>query len=108
MYCPRCGDVLKTSESGEVFCERGQMSLSQHLYQRLAECYVENLRRPKDVVFIHKGKPHSVGSPWYCPGCGIEIHESSPGTLVCAKCTRSIVEFVRELVELAPHLRESP
>lgn len=106
MYCPKCGDVIKLAEDGDYICERGQGIMAPMVYQTLAEYYVEHLRVPRDIVFTHNGKPHGIGGQWFCPGCGIQIHESSPGSLVCSMCNRSIIQFIRLLVEHYPHARE--
>jgi hypothetical protein len=74
------------------------------LADRLCDCYRDEKRKPKDTVFTFNGKPHPIGGSWYCPGCGVEIPEISPGNLTCPVCSRSVVEFVYALVEGHPHM----
>ena len=103
LHCPKCGDVLTESASGEFECVRGRMGLAQELEQRLRECYVLQTRAPRDVVFTYGGKPHRIGGDWFCPGCGVAAQELTPGDLRCPACSRSLVEFVHSLIERHPH-----
>ena len=107
LHCPKCGDQLRTTVGGELTCERGGMPLADELAQRLRDCYVLEVRRPRDVVFQYNGRPHGIGGTWFCPGCGVKLREDSPGDLRCPACERSLVEFVHSLVERHPHLGDS-
>jgi hypothetical protein len=102
LFCPKCGDLLIAS--GETMkCVKGEMELSQRLFSGLRECYIENTRSPKDITFTHNGKAHPIGGRWFCPACGVKIAEAITGVLKCPKCTRSVVEFIFDLIELHPH-----
>jgi hypothetical protein len=104
LFCPRCGDELRPTADDSLQCERGQMVLALALARSLRECYQDELRLPKQVVFTHKGAPHPIGGTWFCPGCGVRIPEDSPGALTCPLCSRSVVEFVVGLVERHSHV----
>jgi hypothetical protein len=103
LFCPKCGDQLAQDENGHFECVRGQMPLSLRLERQLCDCYVSQVRRPRDMTFTYGGQPHTVGGDWYCPGCGVLIQELSPGDLRCPICSQSIVEFIHSLIELHPH-----
>lgn len=104
LHCPRCGVPL-TFKGNELECGPGEMELSEQLSKRLTECYVAQSRLPVDGPFMHQGKPHPIGGSWFCPGCGVPMVERSTGDLRCPKCDRSLVEFIRPLIELHPHRR---
>jgi DNA-directed RNA polymerase subunit M/transcription elongation factor TFIIS len=104
LYCPKCGDAFKETESGGFICERGQMELSERMSQSLSECYVENKRRPKTFNYESDIKYSRIGGSWFCPGCGVPINETSPAKLICEKCDKNLLEFIYQLVELHPHL----
>jgi hypothetical protein len=103
LYCPKCGDILKETESGIFICERGEMDLSERLGQSLIDCYIENTRKPK--VFNYGGDViySRIGGNWFCPGCGIKIIETSPAKLICSSCDKNLLEFIYQLVELHVH-----
>ena len=104
LHCPKCGDILTSSTDGSLECARGQMGLAPELERRLRECYVTEIRQPKDVTFTYNDRPHPIGGTWFCPGCGVQAQELSPGDLRCPSCSRSLVEFIYSLVERHPHL----
>lgn len=108
LYCPKCGDALTEASDGHLKCVRGQMPLAHELEQRLRACSLFRTRQPRDVVDTHGGQPHSIGGDWFCPGCGVAAREVPPGDLRCPTCSRSLVEFVRSLIELHPHLMDEP
>jgi hypothetical protein len=98
MHCPKCG-VMLVEESGQPKrCAPGDMWLSEKLAGALRECYVENVRSPRERPF-----PARVGGEWFCPGCGIKTTEESVGDVRCPQCKRSLAEFIHALVELHPH-----
>jgi uncharacterized Zn finger protein (UPF0148 family) len=100
MYCPKCGDVLRRRPNGDLTCEQGEMGLSQRLERGLTECFVDRTRMPLEAPL-----PFVVGGGWCCPGCGVAMIETEPGSVVCSKCGLSLSEFIHELVELHPHRR---
>lgn len=102
MYCPKCGDALKRRADGALWCERGEMGLSQHLERGLIESFVDRTRIPRSTPL-----PFAVGDSWSCPGCGLAMAEAEPGLVVCSKCGLSLGEFIRELIEFHPHRRAS-
>ncbi len=106
LYCPKCGAQLIRDESGYLECRRGEMQLAQELERRLLECYVTQVRHPREGPFTYAGKSHPIGGTWFCPGCGVAVTEQSPGDLRCPKCTLSLVEFVYSLIEKHPHKSE--
>ena len=98
MHCPRCGAVLEEEDGLARRCAPGAMRLSEHLTRALDDCYVKNVRAPREGRL-----PFRVGGTWYCPGCGVMLEEPSVGEVRCPACKRSLVEFIRHLVELHPH-----
>ncbi len=102
-YCPKCGDTMTEAENGYLEWARGGMPLVPELEQRLRECYMSQLRRPCDVVFTYRDRPHRIGGVWFCPGCGVLAQESTPGDLRCPSSSQSLVEFVYSLVERHHH-----
>jgi hypothetical protein len=79
------------------------MELSQSLAEQFVAYYRTNALPPSNAVFTYGGVPRGVGGLWYCPGCGAEIIENSPGDLNCRICNKSLAPFVYVLVELHPH-----
>jgi hypothetical protein len=96
MYCPKCGEALKANPDG-LYCQSGDMYLSQYMEQRLINCFVFKTEVPSSIRFRVK-----VGGKWFCPECGIRLNEVD-GYIRCSKCHRSINEFVHQLIELHPH-----
>jgi hypothetical protein len=74
------------------------MGLSKNLEQRLIESYITEIKLPRSLPL---GGP--VGGKWFCPGCSLEIKESSPGKLQCEQCGKFLSEFIFALIELHPH-----
>jgi hypothetical protein len=97
MHCPKCGVILVEEAGLPNYCEAGDMSLSKKLGDALRECYVDNVRSPRERPF-----PARVGGTWFCPGCGIEAAEESHGNVRCPQCLKSLAEFIDALVELHP------
>jgi hypothetical protein len=95
MFCPKCGEEL-TDVDGDLTCVTGDMQLSPRMRDNLNECFVEKTRMPKDFVNIR------IGGTWFCPGCGVRM-EAEGGRVVCSRCSRSINEFIFDLVERHPH-----
>jgi hypothetical protein len=104
LYCPRCGELLVRSDSGELQCRRGQMGLSEDMEERLIAKYIERTRTAVRSVFTYGDRPQAAGGIWHCPGCSSAVTESSPGVLMCLGCGQSVVNFVYHLVELHPRL----
>lgn len=104
LYCPRCGELMHRKTDGELYCERGQMGLSEDMEERLISRFIERTNVSTRITFTYGDRPHSVGGKWFCPGCGRPIVERSPGVLTCDDCGQSIVDFVYHLIELHPHL----
>ena len=104
LHCPRCGEGMRRSAHGELFCERGQMGLSEDLEERFVSRYIEQTTISTRSTFTYGDRPQAVGGKWFCPGCGRLIVERSPGVLTCEDCGQSIVEFVYHLIERHPHL----
>jgi hypothetical protein len=104
LYCPRCGELLVRSDSGELECRSGQMGLSEDMEERLIARYIECSRTAMREVFTYGDRPQAVGGSWHCPGCSAGITESSPGVLTCDECGQSLVDFIYHLVERHPHL----
>ncbi|MDB6007553.1 MAG: hypothetical protein JWR15_4540 [Prosthecobacter sp.] len=104
LYCPRCGEAMHRNADGEVYCERGQMGLSEDMEERLVSRFIERTSVSTRTTFTYGDRPQSVGGKWFCPECGRPIIERSPGVLTCDGCGQSIVDFVYHLVELHPHL----
>ena len=107
LFCPKCGDQLAKNTDGHFECKRGRMTLAQELEQRLIECFVNEVRRPREASSVYNGVPPKIGGQWFCPGCGVAVEESTPGNLRCPKCSKSLAEFVHSLIERHPHLDES-
>lgn len=103
LYCPRCGELLVRSDSGELMCRSGQMALSEDMEERLVARYIERSRTSVREVFTYGDRPQSVGGSWHCPDYSAGIAESSPGVLTCVQCGQSLVDFVYYLVERHSH-----
>jgi len=103
LFCPNCGEQLAKTVDGHFECKRGQMPLARELEQRLIECFVTEVRCPREPSI----GPPKIGGRWYCPSCGVMAEESTPGDLRCPKCARSLFEFVHSLIEHHPHLDNS-
>ena len=100
MYCPKCGEPLEEKE-GKFVCVSGNMELSATMATHLYACFVSQSEQPEELEFTKEG--YRVGGHWFCPGCGILMHEESPGAVRCPKCNRNIAMFLNQLVELPPH-----
>ena len=97
MYCPKCGDELISSPHG-LFCQKGNMHLSQLMEKRLLACFVTKTEKPREFQLTYRSGGH-----WFCPGCGISVSEEN-GYNRCSKCHRNLNEFIYHLVEIHPHL----
>jgi hypothetical protein len=95
MFCAKCGDEA----DGVWLCRRGNMPLSLHLTEQLLDIYLRTVRdsTPKPRL--------SWGGNWWCPGCGSRLSEVD-GLVECEQCGHPLNEFLRELVELHPHLTD--
>ena len=100
MFCPKCGDEL-IERRGELTCVRGGMTMSQYLSKRLHECYVLELRAPREIPWTR-----AIGGDWFCPACGVHMPEEPPGVVRCPQCGRSLNEFIYELIERCAHTRD--
>jgi hypothetical protein len=107
MFCPKCGSVLTWRwdqyMKRDIFhCAPGEMPTSVHLTEQLLERFGAQtpVEEPKVVP------PYPIGwqgrFQWYCPGCGVRLHEG----LKCGRCGQSLQDLHRMLVELHPHLGE--
>src|SRR5579864_589515 len=103
MYCPKCGDALEETESTFI-CVRGNMPLSTYMSKHLYACFVSQSDQPREFQFSKDG--YRWGGRWFCPGCGVLMHEETPGAVRCPKCRRNIGMFLHQLVELHPHQRD--
>ena len=96
MFCPKCNNLL-TKINKEMICLEGEMHLSQHLTNRLEDCYITKISLPNELKFSFQ-----VGGKWFCPGCGVgEIEDN--GVVICPQCNLSLNEFIYELIERSPH-----
>lgn len=78
--------------------------MSRHLATHLFACFVSKSERPKDPPPLSEMKySGGVGEHWFCPGCGVVMHEQTPWTVRCPQCGLSIWEFLHELIEIHPH-----
>jgi hypothetical protein len=98
LYCPKCGDKLKTTSHGP-YCQRGDMYLSQLLERRFVACFILEVTNPREFQLNFR-----VGGNWFCPKCGIQAQENN-GFVRCPKCKANLNEFMYPLVELHPHLK---
>lgn len=96
MFCPKCNNVL-TKPNKEAICASGEMYLSEHLTNRLEECYIVKVSIPCELKFSFQ-----VGGKWFCPGCGVQETEFD-GFVRCPVCDLSLNEFIYELIERSPH-----
>ena len=103
LFCPKCGDALSPRADGTLKCVRGQMQLSVELARRLTDCYVSEVRRPREPDLAQFRGSGGIGGRWFCPGDGTPAVEREPWNLRCPVCSRSLFEFVRSLIELHPH-----
>jgi rubrerythrin len=82
-------------------CERGEMALSKNMAERLYSCFVSKAEEPEEFRFTKAG--YHFGGRWFCPGCGVLMHEEEPGAVRCPQCRRNIGKYLYQLVELHPH-----
>ena len=104
LFCPRCGDALSELPDGILQCERGQMQLSRDLARAFHDCFVTEVRLPREPDLTRMRYPAGIGGIWFCPGCGVQAREDTPWDLRCPQCSRSLFSFVRPLIELHFHL----
>ena len=76
------------------------VNLTQTLLDRFG---VQESGGEPEVVPPHRAQLHSR-LPWYCPGCGVRLHED----LTCGRCGKDLQDLLYTLVELHPHLGETP
>jgi len=100
MFCPKCAGTLNRLPNGILECKRGRLAFSAELSARLAACYADRQRRPRDEPF---GRGVSVGGTWFCPGCGVRLLEALQGDVRCPECQLALNEFLYALNELHPH-----
>jgi rubrerythrin len=98
MYCPYCSSIIQVLANGEGQCERSQALLSRNVVRRLRECFVDQISEPSAEPL-----PYDIGGKWFCPGCGIQMRVEDRSA-TCPTCGRCLNEFVREIVELNPHV----
>ena len=97
MYCWKCGDEL-VSVRGELTCVRGNMGLSPRMTRLLTDCFITQTREPLARPF-----PGGLGDDYFCPGCGERMRGAEEWVIRCPRCSRSLNEFVYELIRLNPH-----
>jgi uncharacterized Zn finger protein (UPF0148 family) len=100
LHCPKCGARLERNARGALVCRVGQMELSTALEARLTQCYVDELRPPRERRIQNEA---ALGRSWFCPGCGVATTESTPGDVRCPRCAKSLSEFLHHLIEFHPH-----
>lgn len=101
MHCPRCGSRMSPDWGpvGETLkCERGEMQLSRHMFERL-RAYVAAPARER--VGRSWDSPPTPGS-WFCPACGVAAVADN-GYLRCPDCAGVLNDYLYELVELHTH-----
>jgi uncharacterized Zn finger protein (UPF0148 family) len=97
MFCPKCGAVFVEKEDTLV-CPAGEMPLARVLLVALKERFDGRGSPGEDSPL-----PTSVGGPWFCPGCGVQMVESDRH-LRCPDCGRGLSwKMVYWLVERHPH-----
>jgi hypothetical protein len=96
LFCPKCGDLLRAAGK-EWICAAGTMLLTAGLAERLRISFIDAVRLPSNEPRLH------FGGAWFCPGCGAPMRTESEA-VVCEHCGRYLNAFIRELVELCPHL----
>jgi len=77
------------------------MELSEDMAERLYAGFVVKTEQPEEFRFTSGG--YHVGGRWYCPGCGVSMHEEEPGAVRCPECRRNIGKYVHQLIELHTH-----
>lgn len=98
MHCPKCNAQLIRESDGTLACVPGRMAISRHLSNGLTECFESGgARRPSE------GPTKVASGEWFCPACGVAMLTSREVEVRCPKCTRTLNEFVYELIELHPH-----
>jgi predicted RNA-binding Zn-ribbon protein involved in translation (DUF1610 family) len=97
MHCPWCGGELTLSEDGtHLECKPGGMGLSKRLEQNFRDVFELSLREPK----TNSLNDRSEG--WWCAGCGVRLVATAQDIFRCPSCSRTMGEFVYELVEFHP------
>jgi len=73
------------------------MQFSEHLAERLNDCFILKTDEPKHLQFSFQ-----VGGNWFCPKDGVKMIEEN-GYINCPTCNLSLNEFIFALVERHPH-----
>ena len=92
LFCPFCADGLDVK--GDTFvCRRGEMDLTQVV----AAGFIHGAEAPEEAA---NPRPLSfrVGGDWFCPWCAARMRESR-GMISCTSCSRSLNNFVYQLIE---------
>lgn len=101
MFCPKCGYalVLKHLESGrdELYCARGDMSLSLAMWQKFEERY--GPRAAQQPTNPPVDQHFHGGLRWFCPGDGEHLNAQ----LECTKCGKHLRDLAYQLIEFHPH-----
>jgi DNA-directed RNA polymerase subunit M/transcription elongation factor TFIIS len=83
MFCPRCSDKL-IRYHGELYCQRGEMGLSQMIEQLLQVALDSSPQQSRDPSYIENFKV----TEWFCPRCQHHLHSENPHSLQlhCSEC----------------------
>ena len=103
MFCPKCGTPLTMRQwpSGRpgLYCELGDMGLSQHLRETLEKRYgPEETNAVQSPLPPYSRKWHG-GIHWFCPGDGAPLNDH----LECPQCGKHLRDLVYTLIEQHPH-----
>lgn len=80
-----------------LYCQNGDMYLSQRMLIRLKETFFLKTHPPKDHDLLT-----GVPGNWFCPSHGEKMINKN-GYARCPVCDLSISEFIYELTRLNPH-----
>lgn len=96
MFCPRCGDEMILNKN-ELYCRKGNMYLSQRMFDKLTETFILKIHQPKNHHLLR-----GLDSQWFCPKHGEQMINKN-GYTRCPICDLSISEFIYELIQFNPH-----
>jgi len=78
------------------------MELSKWMAENLYAAFVEKSIEPVEFSFGPESR-YRFGDKWYCPGCGVLMHEEVPGAVRCPNCHRNLGKYIHQLIELHYH-----